>query len=534
MRFIFVCVLFFYFHFLNSKVVFNEVMFNVKGNESGIGSPGDRNEFIELYNDSSESVNILNYYFYDGSSKDYITLYPETLKYPGGIVGESLVPPCSYIVVLDPEYTQIGDSVNYMIYNIPDSAYVFTISNTTFGTSGLSSSTSLYLYNKNDSLQDTYGTPSLEDSFPYQTKDGYSFEKKNPVFPDGKIYYSESVDSTGNTIGRKNSIFISGAIIDSFKLVEESSKKFFLVYFSGDFENDEFIVEYENFIDSFEIDENYQKIELSENERVFNFYTLGEKQKRTYIYDQEVNPGSISLNEFMVKGFEWLEIYNPYKIDFNFENLTLSTLNDSVVLKNGVIPKDSYLVVTSDSITLKTYFPYIKMNIFQTELFSLPDREDTFVLRYLNFALDSVIRGFENKTSSIERINYLVEGYRKDNWDNSINYLNATPSFKNSISYSLPLNEDSISIFPVIIDKNSPVLFINYKTDMYKATLNIKIFDQMGKEIYSPYIDWISSSQENLYIKNLNSLLKSGLYILYFELKNESKIVRKNFLFYVR
>ncbi|MEO0237966.1 MAG: lamin tail domain-containing protein, partial [candidate division WOR-3 bacterium] len=223
---------------MSSKVVFNEVMFNVKGNESGIGSPGDRNEFIELYNNSSDSVNILNYYFFDGSSKDYIILYPDSLKYPGGIVGESLVPPYSYVVILDPEYSQIGDSVNYMIYKIPDSAYVFTISNTTFGTTGLTSSTSLYLYDKNNNLIDTYGTPSVDDSFPYQTKDGYSFEKKNPVFPDGKIYYSESLDSTGNTIGRKNSIFISGAIIDSFKLVEENSKKFFLVYFSGDFKDD--------------------------------------------------------------------------------------------------------------------------------------------------------------------------------------------------------------------------------------------------------------------------------------------------------
>jgi len=132
----------------------------------------------------------------------------------------------------------------------------------------------------------------------------------------------------------------------------------------------------------------------------------------------------------MVKGFEWLEIYNPYLIDFNFDSLTLSTLNDTVILKNGVIPKDSYIVITSDTLTIKTYFPYVKMNLFQTKLFSLPDREDTFILKYFTSTIDSVVRGFENNNSSIERINYLVEGYRKDNWDNSISYLNATPSFK--------------------------------------------------------------------------------------------------------
>lgn len=533
MRFFLSIFIFLFFNLVNSKIVFNEVMSNVLGNESGVGSCGDRNEFVELYNDSSDSVNILNYYFFDGSSKDYIILYPESLKYPGGIVSESIVPPYSYIVILDPEYTNVGDSVNYMLYDIPSSAYVFTISNTTFGTSGLTSSTTLCLYDKNDSLIDTFGTPNIDDGFPYQTKDGYSLEKKNPSFPDGFNYYGESVEPKGNSIGRKNSIFIGGALIDSFKLEEENFKKYFIVYFYGDYQNDRLIIEYENFTDTFLIEENYLKFELPESERVFNFYTTGENKKKSFIYNGNINPGSITLNEFMVKGFEWLEIYNPYLIDFNFDFLTLSTLNDSVILENGVIPKDSYIVITSDTLTLKTYFPYLKMNLFQIKLFSLPDREDTFVLKYFNNTLDSVIRGFENKDSSIERINYLVEGYRKDNWDNSINYLNATPSFKNSISCFYK-DKDSISFYPKIVDEKNPILFIDYKTNIYRATLNVKIFDSMGKEIFSPYIDKITSSEENLYIKNLRSILEKGLYILYFELKDEKKIIKRNFLFYIR
>uniref|UniRef100_A0A7C3J6V7 Lamin tail domain-containing protein n=1 Tax=candidate division WOR-3 bacterium TaxID=2052148 RepID=A0A7C3J6V7_UNCW3 len=533
MRFFFIIFIFFYFNKINSKIVFNEVMSNVLGNESGIGSCGDRNEFIELYNNSSDSINILNYYFFDGSSKDYIILYPESLKYPGGIVRESIVPPYSYIVILDPEYTSIGDSINYMLYDIPNSPYVFTISNTTFGTSGLTSSTSLYLYDKYDSLIDTFGTPNTDDLFPYQTKDGYSLEKKNPSFPDGINYYSESVDPKGNSIGRKNSVFIGGALIDSFKLSEENREKYFIVYFYGDYQNDRLIVEYENFTDTFLIEENFLKFKLLQNERVFNFYTIGENKKRSFIYNGNINPGSITLNEFMVKGFEWLEIYNPYLIDFNFDSLTLSTLNDTVILKNGVIPKDSYIVITSDTLTIKTYFPYVKMNLFQTKLFSLPDREDTFILKYFTSTIDSVVRGFENNNSSIERINYLVEGYRKDNWDNSISYLNATPSFKNSISF-FSKEKDSISFYPKIIDEKNPILFIDYKTNIYKATLNVKIFDSMGKEIFSPYIDRVSSSDENLYIKNLRSILKEGIYILYFELKDEEKVIKRNFTFYVR
>jgi len=56
----------------------------------------------------------------------------------------------------------------------------------------------------------------------------------------------------------------------------------------------------------------------------------------------------------------------------------------------------------------------------------------------------------------------------------------------------------------------------------------------MGKEIFSPYIDRVSSSDENLYIKNLRSILKEGIYILYFELKDEEKVIKRNFTFYVR
>ncbi len=530
MRFL---VKYFFFYISTLSVIgspiFNEVMFNVLGNESQPNSPGDRNEFIELYNSSDDTIKILDYYFFDGNSKDYITLYPDSLKYPGGIVGESLVPPKKYIVILDPEYSTIGDSINYMIYKIPDSCYVFTISNTTFGTSGITSTTSFTLFDKNGNFVDSYGTPSDDDFFPYQTQDGYSLEKKNPSFPDGKNYYSESKDPEGNTIGRKNSVYISGGVIDSFKIFEKN----FEIFFSGDYLNDKLIVEYESFTDTFSIESERISFELPSLERAFNFWTLGEKKKRTFFYGGDFNPGSVSFNEFMVKDFEWLELYNPYSIDFYFDNLILSTLNDSIILSNGIIFKDSYLVITSDSQTLKTNYPFLKMNILQQNLFSLPDRLDTFVLRYNGKTIDSVIRGFENKNCSIERINYNFKGYEKSNWDNSIYFLGATPSFKNSLYLSID-KVDSIYIEPKIVDFNNPILYIHYKTDMPRSLLNVKIFDQVGTYCYSPYIDYYITSDGVMMIKNLKYILKNGVYILNLSIKTDENILIKNFIFCVR
>jgi hypothetical protein len=54
---------------IDSPIIITEVMSNVKGSESGAGSPGDRNEFVEIYNLSADTIDLYPHYFIHGIYK---------------------------------------------------------------------------------------------------------------------------------------------------------------------------------------------------------------------------------------------------------------------------------------------------------------------------------------------------------------------------------------------------------------------------------------------------------------------------------
>ena len=62
-----------------SQVVINEVMANVKGKESGGGSPGDRNEFVELFSLSLDTVDVGGWFLDDGDARDVLRAWSDTV-----------------------------------------------------------------------------------------------------------------------------------------------------------------------------------------------------------------------------------------------------------------------------------------------------------------------------------------------------------------------------------------------------------------------------------------------------------------------
>jgi len=190
----------------SSQVVINEVMANVKGSESGAGSPGDRNEFVELFNISPDTVDVSGWFLDDGDARDILEAWSDTtLNDPDAVMNTTKLPPGVYAVVLDPEYTDIGDTTENQPYDFPPNTIVLTIGNTTLG-DGLATSDPLSLLNIDTLLIDTYGTPSdTTDSIPYDPGDGISMERINPLLPDQESNWRPSFDSTGSTPGRRNS-----------------------------------------------------------------------------------------------------------------------------------------------------------------------------------------------------------------------------------------------------------------------------------------------------------------------------------------
>jgi len=197
---------------LYSPIVINEVMANPKG-ASGANGPEDRNEFVELYNIGPDSVNIKNWYIFDFDARDNIIAWNDSsllTRYPNVVINETLIPPFSYTLILDPEYTSanaVGGEIQP--YNFPDSLIILTVGNTTIGDE-LSTNDPILIYSPNgDSC--SFGTPfdSL-DGFPPidygSTNDGLSWERVSPWAKDTISNWIRSLDSTGSTPGRENSV----------------------------------------------------------------------------------------------------------------------------------------------------------------------------------------------------------------------------------------------------------------------------------------------------------------------------------------
>jgi hypothetical protein len=188
------------------QVVINEVMANVRGSESGAGSPGDRNEFVELYNFSTDTIDVDGWFLDDGDARDILQAWTDTtINDPDVILNTTRIPPNFYAVILDPEYPDSGDGNYLQPYDFPPSSIILTIGNTTLG-NGLSTTDPISLFDRDTLLTDTYGTPSdTTDSIPNNPGDGLSMERIDPSLPDQETNWRPSTDPTGSTPGGVNS-----------------------------------------------------------------------------------------------------------------------------------------------------------------------------------------------------------------------------------------------------------------------------------------------------------------------------------------
>lgn len=189
-----------------AEVVISEVMANPMGQESGSGSPGDRNEYVELYNRDSTMVDVEGWVLWDGDALDVVKAWSDTnLLDPDAVINTTNIQPGCFAVILDPEYTDLGDGTWLQPYDFPPGAVILTVRNTTLG-DGLSSFDPLSLGTPDTSFIDTYGTPQdTTDSIPFNAGDGVSIERIDLLLPDSEDNWAPCKDSMG-TPGGKNSV----------------------------------------------------------------------------------------------------------------------------------------------------------------------------------------------------------------------------------------------------------------------------------------------------------------------------------------
>jgi len=192
---------------IQSRVVINEVMANPKGPDSHAHYPEDRNEFVELYNLSDDTIDLQGWHLTDFDDVDSLLAWTDTLirvKYGASVrTNSTLVYPRSFALILDPEYVDTASEGSYVQpYDFGDRCLLLRPGNTTIG-SGLATSDPLMLWSPDSTEAGTFGTWS---GGPDDAGDGVSWERVQPDAPDDDTSWVRSIDLDGCTPGRANGI----------------------------------------------------------------------------------------------------------------------------------------------------------------------------------------------------------------------------------------------------------------------------------------------------------------------------------------
>lgn len=197
---------------LTNTIAITEVMSTPCG--GGSGTVPNRNEYIELYNYGSDSVDVRDWWIAttgggDGTPDQIVpwnTANPGVYLGSNVLVNESIIPPGRFAIVLSPKYP-IGAGENFMPYTFPKDTIILSFSaskylgNDTIGLVGTKSDMSLTviaLYQGTkifmSNIVSTYGTPAggsspiiqddRLDKFPYPLGDCRSMERINASGPD--------------------------------------------------------------------------------------------------------------------------------------------------------------------------------------------------------------------------------------------------------------------------------------------------------------------------------------------------------------
>uniref|UniRef100_A0A7C4U6F2 LTD domain-containing protein n=1 Tax=candidate division WOR-3 bacterium TaxID=2052148 RepID=A0A7C4U6F2_UNCW3 len=474
---------------LFSRIVINEVMSNPKGSESGSGSPGDRNEFIEIYNTGPDTIDISFYKIADNNAKDTIIKwdnFPDSIP----ISGKTRIPPYFYGVILDPEYVDTGDGTYFMPYHFTDSTVILRVGNTTIG-DGLSGNDYLYLiFSPTGETVDVF-SPDIT------PPDGKSIERGNPELPFTGDNEFISSDPTGSTPGRRNSFYLLNGIYvrnieiskDTFiislkNLSTEMLEDTLILYDdknrNGNFDDGEFIKK--EFLNIPQGDELSISTKIDVEEGVHLIFAKTSVSQKSRYYRVGNKPGDIVINEIMANpeiGCEWIEIYNRTKFDIDITGWMI----DGKKIGSAVINKESFIVFANNSSEFYATYGNIPSPLFELPLSFSNTSDSVFLLTSDSFPMD--IFGYDktSKGYSIERINpdFPTE---VQNFGYSV-IKGGTPGSKNSIFITGIEGKKEVIISPKIFtpdgDGIDEQVLISFPLEFLRNHIDIFIFNLNGK-----------------------------------------------------
>ncbi len=246
-------------------------------------------------------------------------------------------------------------------------------------------------------------------------------------------------------------------------------------------------------------------------------------------------------------GIDFVEIYNNSPKYINLKNWKLGNIQSSTVENPQVItPNDfilapaAYLAFTSDPVVLATQYPQaVQKSLFQTKLPSMPDDQGSIALvndkslTIDHFAYSEKMHSpfiKDDEGVSLERISFSELTNDASNWKSASSSAGfATPGFINSNSRpESAASKDVIIIEPEIFSPAVPgkdFSKINYKFDQSGMTANVKILDTQGRLIktlannetlaYEGFFRWDGDRDDG-------SHARVGYYVVWFEVFDTS------------
>ncbi len=149
-----------------------------------LDGPESPNEFVEVYNSGTDSVDLSFWQISDKFSTDELV--------DGGM--GTIIPPERYALIMEGDY---GESAGIYLNLIPDSVLIVRVDDNSIG-NGLSAEDSLFLSDSTGAVSDSIGWSDISAS-------GFSYERKRLDQPSTSANWSTSHDSLG-TPGFLNSV----------------------------------------------------------------------------------------------------------------------------------------------------------------------------------------------------------------------------------------------------------------------------------------------------------------------------------------
>ncbi len=500
---------------LSAQIVFSEIMFDVPGSDYN-------DEFVELYNLSSDSVDVNGWQFSDSTGTD-------------GIVDAgmgTLLAPHQFAVLLDGSY--FDHSTTYDD-RIPDSALVLQIDDNAFGASGLANGAGeplLLINSTGDTVQhyrySTDNPPGYSDEKIILGNGNLASNWANSLILGGTPGYRNSVTPFARDLAVDASSFTflpslfpttSDSIQLRFQIFNSGTKTFadsisilLFVDDNGDslFQNNETLIANKKQVihllpgETQEFRAKYFPASAGFFSIILNITPTGDGNPfnntaclSLTVYESKM---TIAINEikFLTDNdeAEWVELFNRGTKPFNLLGFAISDAKDTACIDSTVWLQPGQFKVFSENNTISD--SYEIDDSLWIALKNWPNlNNDGDIVYLLNPGggwveqvpyQRSWLEGMESGLPSLERINPNLDSRQSRNWGPCTADSKATPGAPNSIYASLPLPAQmqlscAPNPFSPDADGRDDYVLISIKNPVSSGRLRIKIFDINGRTV---------------------------------------------------